>query len=140
MDILHALLGILSAAVTAIISYFATRLKSAVDAHLTTKQAQIFNHVVNGLSQIADMTVSDFNQRVVTDAKTQGVFTPALAKSVKADAVAVVKSQGSALISLAGSSISDIDQLVSSLIEQSVSKQKAQTTATASAASTSAAS
>lgn len=126
MDIVRALLGILSVAITSAVSYFSMKLKRSIDAHLSHKQARMFNDVVDGLSQIADMTVSDFNQRVVLDAKNQGLFTSALAKSIKQDALAAVKQQGSSLIQLAGTSITDVDQLVSTLIEQSVLKQKKQ--------------
>lgn len=126
MDIVRALVGILSVAVTSAISYFSMKLKNTVDAHLTHKQAIMFNDIVNGLGQIADMTVSDFNQRIVLDSKKQGLFTAALAKSVKQEALEAVKQQGTSLVHLAGTSISDVDQLVSTLIEQAVLRQKKQ--------------
>jgi hypothetical protein len=129
-DIVNAVTGLLSLSVTALVGYLAPKVKKIVDAHTSASHAQVFNHVVDGLGRIAEATVMDFNQRVVNDAKEQGVFTPALAQSIKSDAMDAVKTQGSALISLAGESISDVDPFVSSLIEHAIAKQKTKQTHT----------
>ena len=122
LQILQSVLSLLVVIVGAIISAFAPKLKSTIDAHLGVRQAVIANHVIDGLSSIAEAVVQDFNQRVVSDAKKNGVFTPELAKSVKEDAIKAVTAQGSSLISLAESTLGDTTSLISTLIEQAVAK------------------
>lgn len=101
-------------------TYLTTKVKKLVDSHLSAKNAEVANNVIDGLTSIADAVVQKFNQTVVSDAKTNGVFTPQLAQSVKKDAIAAVMTQGSALIQLGQGVIGDVQQLVASLIEQSV--------------------
>lgn len=119
-QIVQALLGLLSVVVTAGLGYFAPRLKTIVAAHLNANTAQVANHVIDGLGKIAQAVVQDFNQRVVSDAKAQGVFNAQLAAAVKQDAVNAVKSQGAALLALGQGSIGDVDGLIGSLVEHAV--------------------
>lgn len=122
LHILESLLSLLTVVIGSLISAFVPKIKKSVDAHLTAKQALIANHVINGLATISEAVVMDFNQRIVSDAKTNGVFTPQLAASVKKDAVAAVMSQSEALRSLGTSTLGDVESLIGSLIEQAVSQ------------------
>ena len=110
-----------SAAVLAIGSALTYVTTKVVPKYVHTKTAQT---ALDGLTQIAQSVVSDFNQKVVADAKANGVFTPQLAQAVKADAVQAVMSQGANLAALAQKSVGDVSGLVNSLIEQSVARAK----------------
>jgi hypothetical protein len=124
LQVLDALLSLLVIVVGAVISIFVPKIKAVVDKHLTAKEAQIFNHVVDGLAVIANAVVQQFNQTVVHDAKAAGKFDAALAQKVKADAIDAVKKQGSTLIELGKSVVTDVDGLISSLIEEAVAHNK----------------
>lgn len=119
-QVVQALLGLLMAGTTVAIGYIAPRAKRWVSTHATAKAADVATSVIDGLSAIAETVVQDFNQRVVVDAKKAGTFTPALAASVKADAVRAVLDQGSSLVGLGRSVVGNVDALVASLVEQAV--------------------
>lgn len=108
-----------SAAVLSIGSALTYVTTKVVPKYFHSKTAQ---NAIDGLASISQSVVADFNQRVVADAKKNGVFTPQLAASVKQDAVKAVMSQGSNLVKLAQKSVGDVQQLVSSLIEQAVTR------------------
>ncbi|MCL6625303.1 hypothetical protein [Alicyclobacillus shizuokensis] len=122
LKILESLLSLMTLLIGVGISALAPRLKRIVSAHADGKQAQLASHVIDGLSTIAEAVVQEFNQKVVADAKKAGVFTPALAQSIKQDAVSAVISQAGPLAALGGQVIGDIPSLVSSLVEQAVAK------------------
>ncbi|MCF8566338.1 hypothetical protein LLE49_16575 [Alicyclobacillus tolerans] len=122
LQILQSLLSLLTLVVGTALSILLPKLKKSVDAHLTEKQAAIANHVLDGLGSIAEAVVQDFNQRVVTQAKTNGNFTQELAQQVKQDAIAAVKDQGSSLLQLGQSTIGNVENLIASLVEQAVVK------------------
>jgi hypothetical protein len=122
LQILQSVLSLLVVLVGSIISAFIPKLKATIDAHLGIRQATIVNHVIDGLASISEAVVQDFNQRVVLDAKKDGVFSKELAKSVKGDAIKAVMTHGSFLLSLSESTLSDVTGLISTLIEQSVAK------------------
>ncbi|WP_026961874.1 hypothetical protein [Alicyclobacillus herbarius] len=122
LKILESLLSLFTVLIGAGISALAPRLKRIVSAHASGKEAQLASQVIDGLSAIAEAVVQEFNQKVVSDAKKAGVFTPSLAQSVKQDAVSAVLSQAGPLLSLGEQVIGDIPGLVSSLIEQAVAK------------------
>lgn len=124
LQIVQGLLGLLSLAVTAGIPYVSPKLKRFIDARLTANQATVAINVIDGLSNIAEAVVQDFNQKVVASAKQYGTFTPALAASVKQDAIQAVVDQGAGLIALGGEAIGDVQKLVSSLIEKAVAQYK----------------
>lgn len=117
--------GLLSLVVTAGVAYFTPKIKAVIASHFTAQQAQVANHVIDGLGKIAQSVVQDFNQTVVADAKANGAWTPKFAQQVKQDAINAVKSQGASLITLGQSTLGNIDGLISSLIEQAVTKAKA---------------
>jgi hypothetical protein len=123
LQILQAALSIIVLLVGGLISAFVPKLKKTIDTHLGLRQAAIAKHVVDGLAQIAEAVVSDFNQRVVADAKENGVFTPQLASSIKADAIEAVLQQGATLAQLGEDVLGDMRSLVSTLVEQAVLKQ-----------------
>jgi 3-dehydroquinate synthetase len=123
-QIVQYLTGLLALVVSGLLTYLARNLKAFVNSHTTAKNAAIANTVIDGLSAITEAVVQDFNQRVVADAKKNGVFTPQLAQSVKEDAVAAVKSQGASLVALGSGVIGDVDGLISSLVEKAVANSK----------------
>jgi len=98
--------------------------------YLTTKVVPKYIHsktaanAIDGLAQIADSVVQQFNQTVVNDAKAQGVFNAALAQKVKQDAVQAVLAQGANLAELASKTVGNVQSLVESLVEQAVAKYK----------------
>ena len=106
-----------SAAVLAIGSALTYVTSKVLPKYIHSKTAQ---NAIDGLASIAHSVVAEFNAKVVSQAKANGVFTPQLAAAVKQDAVQAVMSQGSALVTLAQKSVGDVSQLVSSLIEQAV--------------------
>lgn len=122
-QIVQAVTGLLAASVTAAIAYVSPRAKRWIATHTTAKAAGVAMTVIDGISTIADGVVADFNQRVVADAKAAGTWSPALAASVKQDAVKAVLSQGAYLVTLGQNVVGDMEGLVSSKIEQAVYKQ-----------------
>jgi hypothetical protein len=120
----QALSGLLYASGTAAIAVVTPKIKEFVKAHTKEKTAAVVNNAIDGLSKIAESVVSDFNQRIVNDAKTKQALTPELAEQVKADAIAAVKLQGASFIKLLNKSAGDIESLISTLIEQAVAKVK----------------
>lgn len=120
----QALGGLLCASATAGIGIITPKIKKFLETHTTAKTSTVANNAVDGLSKISESVVSDFNQRIVNDAKIKKAWTPELAMQVKADAVAAVKSQGATFISLAKKTAGEIEPLISTLIEQAVSKTK----------------
>ncbi|WP_067931754.1 hypothetical protein [Alicyclobacillus kakegawensis] len=122
LQILESLLSLMTLLIGIGISALAPHLKRIVSAHADSKQAQLAAHVIDGLAAIAQAVVQEFNQKVVADAKKAGVFTPALAQSVKQDAVSAVISQAGPLAALGREVIGDLPSLVSSLVEQAVAK------------------
>ncbi len=119
-QVVQGLTGLLSLAVTAAIAYAAPRAKRWVTTHTTAKAAGVATTVIDGLSSIAQAVVADFDQRIVNDAKAVGTWTPALAASVKADAVKAIMDQGAHLVALGQSVVGNVEALVSSLVEQAV--------------------
>lgn len=98
--VVSGLAGLLSLVVSAGIAYVVPRVKQAVDAHVNDKTASVVNLVIDGLANIAQAVVQDFNQKIVANAKNAGTWTPQLAQGVKADAIAAVKAQGATLVQL----------------------------------------
>ncbi|MFB5192742.1 hypothetical protein [Alicyclobacillus fastidiosus] len=122
LQIVQGLLGLLSLAGTAGVAYVVPKVKTFMDARLSSEQATVANSVIDGLGNIAEAVVQEFNQKVVASAKQYGTFTPTLAQSVKQDAIEAVMSQGSGLIALGGEALGDVQKLVSSLIEKAVAE------------------
>lgn len=118
VQILQGVASVGGLAISAGITY----LVNAINKNVKSKSAQ---DIITGLGSIADSVVQDFNQKVVSQAKANGVFTPQLAASVKQDAVQAVLSQGSALVKLGEKSVGNMQALVSSLIEQAVARNNA---------------
>ncbi len=102
----------------------APRAKHWFSAHTSAKVANVADSVITSLQSIAHTVVANLNQTVVNDAKSAGTFTPALAASVKADAVKAVLSQGSQLVALGKNVVGDIESLVPGLIESAVAASK----------------
>lgn len=123
-QLIQALSGLLYAAATAAISVMTANIKNFIKAHTQEKKAAVARNAIEGLSKIAESVVADFNQRIVKDVKAKKAWTPELAEQVKRDAVAAVKSQGSAFILLIGKNDKDVEPLISTLIEQAISKRK----------------
>ncbi|NRD80260.1 hypothetical protein HPT25_23340 [Bacillus sp. BRMEA1] len=117
----QALGGLLCATTTAGIGVITPKIKKFLESHITAKNATVANDAIDGLSKIVESVVSDFNQRIVNDAKSKQALTPELAAQTKNDAIAAVKSQGSQFIKLIDG---DAEALISTLIEQAVSKAK----------------
>lgn len=126
LQILYSVSSIFVVGVGALLAYFTPKVKTALDKHLTAQQATIANTVIDGISSIAQTAVADFNQRIVADAKKNGIFTQQLAESVKADAVKAVTAQASSLIALGETVIGDVKSLIPQLVEQAVAVQKVQ--------------
>lgn len=124
LQVLECVTSVVTAGVGALVAAAAPSIKRYIDRHVAAKDAQIADTVIDGLAQIAESVVADFNQRVVADAKAQGVWTPALKQAVKQDAVQAVLSQGANLAALAKKSVGDVPSLVETLIEQAVAKSK----------------
>ena len=122
LTLLQGLLSLFVVLIGALLSAFIPKLKQMVDAHLSAKQALVANQVMDGLAKISEAVVQDFNQRVVADAKANGVFSPLVAASVKKDAVNAVMSQSGALRTLGSSTLGDVEGIIGSLIEQVVLK------------------
>lgn len=120
-QLVQALGGLLCAAVTAGISAVTPKVRKYLESHTTAKTAAIATDAIDGLTKIVESVVTDFNQRIVNDAKTKQAFTDDLAEQTKKDAVAAIKAQGAPFIKLLSG---DVESLISSLIEQAVSKQK----------------
>lgn len=120
----QALSGLLYAAATAGIGIITPKIKKLIESHTTAKNATIANDAIDGLTKIVESVVSDFNQRIVTDVKAKGGWTPELAEQIKNDAIDAVKEQGAAFIKLSGQTANDVEALISTLIEQAVSKAK----------------
>ena len=124
-QIVQGLVGLLTAAVTAAVAYLAPKAKTWVQTHVAGTQAVVANTVIDGLSQIADSVVQNFNQQVVDNAKANGTWNAALGAQIKAEAVKAVQSQGSALVALGKTVVGDVQGLVGSLVEQAVANNKA---------------
>jgi len=120
LQVVQAILGLLAAGATWAVSYLTPRAKAWLDAHIGERNATVANLVVDGLGKIASHVVQDFNQRIVSDAKSNGAWTPQLAASVKADAVRSVLDQGSSLIEVGQSAVGNMQGLVGALVEQAV--------------------
>jgi len=122
MQIVQALLGLLVAGVTAAVGALVPRARTFFAAHTSAAHATQANAVIAGLGSIAESVVQDFNQRIVTDAKKNGVWGAQLASSVKRDAVAAVMDQGANLVALGGKVLGNAEGLVGVLVEQAVAK------------------
>lgn len=122
LKILEGLLSLFVIAVGTVITKYGPIVKKWIDKHLPKHDAQTANTIIDGLSKIAEATVQDFNQRVVHDAKRNGVFTPQLAQSVKQDAVKAIEAHGSGLVKLGKESLGDVESLIGPLVEQYVTK------------------
>lgn len=120
-QVVQALGGILAATVTTGIGIITPKIKKFLESHTTAKNAAVVNDSIDGLTKIVESVVADFNQRIVSDVKTKGGWTPELAVQTKKDAIAAVKAQGSQFIKLINS---NAEELISTLIEQSVAKAK----------------
>lgn len=122
-DLVQLTYDVVGLLLISIILALGLRLKKLIDRHLDAQEAILFNSVVNGLSQLADVTIHSFNQEVITQ-KTNRTFTAETAKSIKQSAVNAVLSQGSNLISLAKDLLPEIEALVGNLIEKAVANHK----------------
>ena len=116
----QSLSGILTAVAAAGIGMLVTNVKQLIKAHTTAKQGAVANNIIDGLAKISESVVSDFNQRIVSDAKKANGWTPALAEQTKKDAMEAVKDQGSAFIKLSNQTADDLGPLISTLIEKAV--------------------
>jgi len=123
-QIVQGAAGLLTLTVTLVITMLTGRAKRWISAHSSAKAADVATTVIDGLGSIAEAVVSDFNQRVVTQAKAAGTWTPALAASVKADAIRAVADQGGQLVALGQSVVGNMSGLVSSLVEGAVARSK----------------
>jgi hypothetical protein len=117
----QALGGLFFATVSAGIGAVTPKIRKLIESHTTAKTATVANDAIAGLTKIVESVVADFNQRIVSDVKAKGGWTPELADQVKKDAEAAVKSQGAQFIKYIDG---DTEALISTLIEQAVSKQK----------------
>lgn len=124
LQVLTAVLSLFVTGIGALIAAYVPKLKAIVDKHLTSKQADVAKTVIDGLSSIVQTVVADFDQRVVSDAKKNGVFTPELAANVKDAAVKAVIAQAPNLIALGQTAIGDVQALIPQLVEQAVAKAK----------------
>ncbi|MDD9147812.1 hypothetical protein OYT88_04515 [Sporolactobacillus sp. CQH2019] len=124
VQIFTAILSLFVTGLGALIAAYEPKLKALIDKNLSAKQATVANTVIDGISSIAGTVVADFNQRIVADAKKNGIFTQQLAESVKADAVKAVTAQASSLIALGETVIGDVKSLIPQLVEQAVAAQK----------------
>jgi hypothetical protein len=123
----EALSGLLYASATAGIAVITPKIKDFVKAHTKEKTVTVAFNALDGLAKIAQSVVTDFNQRIVANAKANKAmqaWTPELAKQIKKDAVAAVLSQGSCFIKLFDKTSEEMVPLISVLIEQAVSKSK----------------
>jgi hypothetical protein len=120
MAILQALLAVFVTALTAGISYLTRQAKAYLSAHASGKAAEVATTVLDGLSQIATAVVQDYNQRVVSDAKTKGIWNAQFAEALKQEAVQAVMDQGAALVSLAKDNVGNVEALVAALVEKAV--------------------
>jgi len=125
LQVLESVTSVVTAGVGALVAAAAPAVKRYIDRHVAAKEAQIADTVIDGLAQIAESVVADFNQRVVREAKAQGVWTPTLKQAVKQDAVQAVLAQGANLAALAEQTVGNVPSLVESLVEQAVAKGKA---------------
>lgn len=123
-QLVQAFTGLLSVALTAGIGIITPKIKKFIETHTTAKTAKVANDVVDGLAKVSEAVVADFNQRIVTDVKAKGGWTPELAVQTKLDAIAAIKSQGSAFIALTKKTESELEPLISTLIEQAIVKAK----------------
>ncbi|WP_206922725.1 hypothetical protein [Alicyclobacillus suci] len=125
VQILEDVISAFGLAIGGGITYLTTKV---VPKYIHSKTAQ---NAIDGLANIANAVVQQFNQTVVSDAKSAGVFNAQLAAQVKKDAVAAVMLQGSNLVALAQKSVGDVESLVGALVEQAVAGNKTLTTGTA---------
>lgn len=116
LQIVQALLGLLSLLASAGVAYLSPHLKAWF-------KGRIAAFVIDTLGKIAENVVADFNQRVVSDAKKQGVFNAQLATTVKNDAIAAVKSQASSVIALGNKFVGDMQGQIGAAIEKAVVNQ-----------------
>lgn len=100
------------------------RIKSYIQAHTDAKTATVVVDSLNTLNKITESVVADFTQRMVSDVKTKGGWTPELANQVKANAVSAIKEQGAQLIPLLEKEVGNVEKLIESTIEQVVLKSK----------------
>lgn len=120
VQVLEDVISAFGLAVGAGVTYVTTKV---VPKYVHSKTAQ---NAIDGLANIANAVVQNFNQTVVDDAKKTGVFNAQLASQVKKDAVTAVLSQGSNLVKLAQKSVGDVQSLVETLVEQAVAGNKSQ--------------
>jgi hypothetical protein len=130
-QLVQALGGLLSITATTAIGIITPKIKKLIESHTTAKNATIANDAIDGLTKIVESVVSDFNQRIVTDVKSKGGWTPELAGQIKNDAIDAIKEQGVSFIKISGQSGKEIDSMISTLIEQAVAKAKSASTAQA---------
>lgn len=126
-QVVQALTGILALAITGAVTYLSGHAKAWLTTHVSAKTASVANDVVDGLGKIADSVVLDFNQRIVTDAKANGVWNLQLAQQVKADAVRSVLDQGAQLVNLGSKVVGNVPDLVAALVEQAVARNSVST-------------
>jgi hypothetical protein len=86
------------------------KVKKFLETHIDAKTAAVASEGLDELTKITESVVTDFNNRLVNDAKSKQAWTPQLAEIVKNDALSSVKTQ--------------IEPLLSTLIEQAVTKAK----------------
>jgi hypothetical protein len=92
------------------ITYVTPKIKEFLEVHIDAKNAPAVNSTLDEITKVAESVVTDFNNRLVNDAKSKQAWTPQLAEIVKNDALSSVKTQ--------------IEPLLSTLIEQAVTKSK----------------
>jgi nitrogenase molybdenum-iron protein alpha/beta subunit len=114
------------AGLTAGIAYVARSLKNWLSAHTAANTAAMSAHVIDGLTQITESVVQEYNQRLMQDAKKYGVWNEQLEESLKADAVKAVLSQGAKLTELGMEVLGDVPSLVSSLVANEFAKYRAE--------------
>lgn len=92
------------------ITYVTPKIKEFLEVHIDAKNVPVVNSTLDEITKVAESVVTDFNNRLVNDAKSKQAWTPQLAEIVKNDALSSVKTQ--------------IEPLLSTLIEQAVTKAK----------------
>jgi hypothetical protein len=92
------------------ITYVTPKIKKFLEVHIDAKNVPAVDSALDEITKVAETVVTDFNTRIVNDAKSRQAWSPQLAQTIKNDAIASVKTQ--------------IEPLLSTLIEQAVSKAK----------------
>ncbi|WP_026975763.1 hypothetical protein [Alicyclobacillus contaminans] len=135
-EVVQALSGILVAAITASLAWVSNHVKAYLAAHTDAKIAETASNAVDKLQQIAEAVVEDFNQKIVADAKANGVWNKNLADTVRKEALQAVLDQGAAFAGVLKSAGTDVEGLVLSFINSYVRAHHIETVTSSAAEST----